>query len=320
MGRKIFLVSVLVAAACSGCSYLQTEASLDFYLRGQLEAERGHLPEALSNLSTAIKINPGMGEAYVARGDLYKKQGNYEQAADDFKKAADREPYNFDASFNLGLMSQYLKRFADAVKAYQQAVQIRPLDADANMNLAISYTQMGEPLRGLVYAQLSVKGNPDSAAAQTNLGVLYSQIGDHSDAISALKSAVELNAHQPEVYVDLANEYISNQQLDLAKNVLDTAATLAPSAMVQDRLGYIYYRDQDYGHANDAFESAIKLDPKYFQSLNGLGVVAMAQAISTTPPDVDLAKKGIDYWKQSLVIDSDQPKIQELLNKYTPHQ
>lgn len=325
MPKRLLIPLFLFAAGLSGCTALQSRSALDLYLKGQLESERGQLPQALASLSAAIKRDPQMGLALIARGDVYKKQGNYEQAADDYKQAIKSEPYNFSAYFNLGLMDEYLKRFEEAVQIFQKAVEIRPLDPDANMNLALSYSQLGQPLNGLFYAQRATEGDPKSAPAFVNLGVLYSQVQFHSAAVDAFKKAIELDSHSPEAYVDLADEYTSNDDMsdekyDLAANVLESATTLAPSAMVQDRLGYVRFKQKDYGRANEAFQAALKLDPRYYQSLNGLGVVAMSQAILTSPPDVDLAHAAVDDWKKSLGINPDQPKIQELMNKYTPPQ
>jgi tetratricopeptide (TPR) repeat protein len=312
--------SLLIVAACmTGCMVAPTNP-LDMYLKGQLEAEKGHLPAAIQSLTQAIEKNPKMGLAYVARGDAYKQSGDYAKAATDFEQAVKLEPYNFNANFQLGLMYQYLKRFADAVLSYQKAVEIRPLDAEANMNLAMAYTQLGQPLRGLPYAQRAVQGNSDSPQTHAILGILYAQIGYDSAAIDSLKRSIELNSRQPEVYVNLGQEYINAGKFDQAKNVLETARSLAPSPLVSDRLGVAFYKLQDYEQANASFQDALRLDPTYYSALNGLGVVAMSRALLTTPPDVNRAKEALAYWNRSLQIKADQDVIQKLVNKYTPAQ
>src|SRR3982751_507785 len=103
------IVLLPIALLVSGCAAFDHQSSLDLYLKGQLEIEKGHLPTALANLSEAIKKNPRMGLAYIARGEIYKKQGNYEEAAKDFESAVKLEPYNFSANYQLGIVYQYLK-------------------------------------------------------------------------------------------------------------------------------------------------------------------------------------------------------------------
>ena len=213
-----------------------------------------------------------------------------------------------------------LKRYAEAIAAYQQALVARPLDYDANMSIAMSYLQMGQPITGLSFAQLAVKYNDSSPTAHANIGVLYAQIDYHSAAIDEFKRSLELDSRQSEVYVNLAQQYFVDKKYDQARNVLESAENLAPSAKVWDRLGFAYHMLRMEDKATSAFKEALKIDEHYYPSLNGLGVVAMSQAVSSNPVDLNLAKEGIAYWTQSLEIQKDQPTIQELVNKYTPKQ
>ncbi len=309
-----WLVALALMGSLSGCWHQPT--SLDRYLQGQLQADRGELDSALDSLSKAIEKNPQLGLAYVARGEVYKKKGDYEQAAKDFEHATKIEPFNFNANYQFGLMCQYLKRFADSVKAYQKAVEIRPLDPDANMNLAMVYVQLGEPLRGLSYAQRAVNGNPDSPNTRANLGILYARLNQTDMAIDELKKAIEYNSKQPEVYLNLAQEYFKQQKYEQARNVLNTAKDLAPSPVVSERLGVTYYKLHQPDKAREAFNDSLRQNANYFQALNGLGVIAMSQSLAANPPDISLAREALGYWDRSLKIEPNQPVIQQLANKY----
>jgi tetratricopeptide (TPR) repeat protein len=319
---KAVLVLALAATlgGCFNLLYAPPKSTTDLYLEGQLEAERGNYDAAMASLSKAIEKNPSMGLAYIARGGLYKDRGDYARAADDYRKASILEPFDFNAHYQLGLMYQYLQKFVEAIAAYQKAVEIRPLDPEANMNLAMTYTEMGEPLRGLPYAQRAVQGSedtPNSATSYANLGTLYAQLGKDGPAIDALKKSIELNSRQPEVYLNLGQEYIKIGQYPQAKNVLETARDLAPSAAISERLGLAYYKLRDLPKAREAFSDSIHQNPQYFPALNGLGVVAMTTSQMSSPPDLDAAREALAYWDRSLKLNPQQPAIQMLVNKYT---
>jgi tetratricopeptide (TPR) repeat protein len=323
--RRAWLLLGL-SLALPGCSLLPGAPShparsgaVDLYLRGQLEAERGQLDEAVASLSQALDKNPTLSLALEARGDIYKQKGDYEKAAADFHRVTTLEPHNFNATYQLGLMYQYLKRFTDAVATYQKAVEIKPLDRDANMNLAMVYTQMGQPLRGLPYAQRAVEGGAD-ATAQANLGILYYTAGYNDLAIAALKKSVELNSRQPEVYANLGQLYIQAGQFEQARNTLEAARDLAPSATVSERLGLAYYKLKDYIRSRAAFADSLRQDPQNVAALNGIGVVCMTESLAATPADIDAAREALAYWDKSLKIKSDQPAIRQLVNKYTGNQ
>ncbi|MGN6368547.1 MAG: tetratricopeptide repeat protein [Phycisphaerae bacterium] len=322
--KPLLLLSLCLST--TGCFNLLTappKSTTDLYLEGQLAAERGNYDAAMESLSKAIEQNPKMSLAYEARGSLYKEKGDYHRAAEDFRQASLLEPFDFNAHYQLGLMYQFLQKFADAITAYQRAVEIRPLDPEANMNLAMTYTEMGQPLRGLPYAQRAVQGSlqsPDSATYYANLGTLYAQLGKDDAAIDTLKKSIELNGRQPEVYLNLGQEYIKTGKYQQAKNVLETARDLAPSAAISERLGLAYYKLRELPKAREAFSDAIHQNPQYFPALNGLGVVAMTTSQMTSPPDLDAAREALAYWDRSLKINPQQPAIQMLVTKYTGKQ
>ena len=311
------LIAFALAALLSGCAY---QSSLDLYIKGQLAAEQGRLPDAMAALSKAIKENPQLGVAYIARANLLQQQGNEDAARKDYEQAVKIEPYNFTANFQLGVIYQHLKRYADAVRVFEQAMQTRPLDAATNMNLALSYAQLGQGMTGLYYAQRAVKFDPNSATAHANLGVMYAQSQFHASAIEQFKDAIELDSHQPEVYLNLGQEYFSTGAYEQARNVLETARDLAHSVRVSERLGATYFRLRNYDKAEEAYRDAVKQDDKDVASLNGLGATLMSKALLTPASDVPMAKSAIGYWNQSLALDKEQPTIQNLVNKYTPHE
>ncbi len=317
MRNRVLWVLAMVAAS-AGCTVVQTQKSLDSYLKGQLAVEKGDLQEALRDLSEAIKADPRMGVAYIARGKILMEQGQDEEALPDSQKAVELEPNNFRANVQLGTIYQRLKRFAEAVVAFDKARHIRPQDAEANMDLALAYAQNGDSLKGLYYGQLAAQFNSDSATVHANLGVLYAQCGAHDDAIKEFKTSIELNSKQPEVYANLAQEYLNSRNYQQAKNVLETARALVPTPLVYDRLGAACCKLEEYDQARVAFNEALKLDPKYCTSLNGLGVVAMSKALLTTPANVELAKEALGFWNKSLEINKDQPTIAKLVAVYAP--
>ncbi len=329
--KKQAIALSLIVTALTGCSYYTNASSLDLYLKGQLEAEQGNLPQALASLTKAIQVNPKMGLAFTARGNVLSEQGNYAAAAKDFEDAVRLEPYDFNANFKLGLMYQYLKRFADAVVAYQKAVEIRPLDPDANMNLALAYTQLGQPFNGLNYAQRAVQGNPESPTANANLGILYVQCGYDAAAIDSLKRLDRIEQPAaggvcqpgPIGYRWRLQGFEGRKRGGCAGEIQpgqeragDGQVAGSAGALVFDRLGIAYYKLQEWDQATGAFNDALKMDPKYFTSLNGLGVVVMSQALVSNPPDVAKARLALDCWNKSLEINGNQDKIRDLVDKY----
>jgi tetratricopeptide (TPR) repeat protein len=308
---------LVLLAAVGGCAY---RTSTDLYRQGQLDAQQGRLTSALAALNAAIRENPRLTPAYVARANVYQRQGRIEEAARDYEQVVRLEPLDFGANFQLGVLYQQLKKFAQAIPVFQRAVAMRPNDLQANMNLALSYMQNGQSLQGLFYAQRAVQIDDKSAEAQANLGVLYAQTQSHASAIEAFKRALELDGHQPEVYLNLGQEYFSTQSYEQARNVLETARSLAPSARVSERLGATYYHLRQFEKGEAAYREALKLEPRNIAALNGLGAVLMSQALLAPGTKGEAAQEAGRVWRQSLALDKNQPAIENLVNQYAPPQ
>src|SRR5262249_9865174 len=161
--------------------------------------------------------------------------------------------------------------------------------------------------------QRAVQGDTESATNNAYLGILYAQMGYSQNAIDSLKHAVELNDRQPEVYINLGQEYIKIGKFDQARNVLKTARELAPSPVVSERLGFTCYKLKEYDKAREAFSDALRQDPDFTPALNGMGVVAMTQSLASQPPDLESAKEALGFWDRSLKINPNQPVIQQLV-------
>lgn len=329
MAKRLAIVAGGVAAACvlalGGCARHRT--ALHYYLRSRLDAQKGHINAAIAELSMAINKQPRLALAYSSQADLYKKRGDYRAAAKDYASAARLEPFDFHSHYELGLVEQYLSRFAAAVRAYQQALQIRPLSPHANVNLALVYVQTGRDMQALGYADRlrNVARLPGDVNA--DLGAIYAQVASsmpkgakrtayRDRAIESYKISLEKNPHAGHLYLDLSAEYMHMRQWEPAREVLSTAAALAPGRRQSNRLGLCCYMLHRYADAATAYKAALKFDPTSKMALNGLGVVRMTQSLRASPPDTVLARAALSCWRSSLKIDPSQPLIQKLVRKY----
>jgi tetratricopeptide (TPR) repeat protein len=314
------MLIALIVGAVGGCS--QRHAALRDYVRGRLAADQGHVRQALRELTQAIARNPQMVPAYEARADIYRHAGKYRRAAADYRRAFDLNPWSFYAAYELGVMYQQLRQFPRAIRAYQYALQIRPHSPRAALHVAVAYAQAGNPAFGIIYARRAVADGGHSFKTWANLGVIYAQAAAQNAAyrpraIHYLKRSLELQPHQPRVYLDLAQMYLAQKRFHAAARILRTAQKLAPSALVSERTGYCYYRLGRLAAAAAAYQNALKLNPHYTPALNGLGVVDMTQYIDNRSMTVRRGQ-ALTLWKKSLGLDANQPLIRKLVERFTP--
>ncbi len=318
----VILMAAIGSLVLGGCAVQPQGSAIHDYVRGQMDAESGKIKQALMELTAAISKNPNMVLAYEARGDIYRQQGRLHNAISDYQKAVTLNPKSFHGWYELGVSFQAVHNFQSAVNAYQHSLQVEPKNANASMNLAVAYAQTGEPIFGVIYGRRALANGATSFASLANMGAIYAEAANVDPrygrtAIHYFKSSLELKPHQSAIYLDMAAVYLHGRHYAMASRVLKTAGKLAPSALVQERLGYAYYRMGKLDSAKLAYHAALRLNANYPPALNGLGVTDMAMALKSETGDPALRRKALGCWSKSLQLNPDQPLIEKLVKRFS---
>lgn len=276
----------------------------------------GREDEALALLTRAIEANPTLTVAHLEMGDIFEQKGDFVAAERSFGNAAQHEPASFDAQFGHGRVLHALSRIAEAVRAYLRALSIRPDDFNANLGLATAYIQIDGPAQALPYAQRSAQIQPTSGAAHANLGSVYSALGRHREAVEEYQNAAELMELNPALLMNLAEALGKIERYQEMINTLTTANRIRPSAAAYERLGFAEFKLKHYDAAMDAFRSAISADADHYPALNGLGVCLLNRYIVSDKQDAPALSEAMGYLRQSLRVNSRQPRIVELIARY----
>ncbi|GIW73879.1 MAG: hypothetical protein KatS3mg103_0401 [Phycisphaerales bacterium] len=77
------------------------------------------------------------------------------------------------------------------------------------------------------------------------------------------------------------------------------------------------FRLGDYAAARASFQRALELDPSHYPALNGLGVDRLNQYLWSDRQDEQALQEAIAYFRKSLQIEHNQPRIRELLSRFT---
>lgn len=322
---RVFVVPAAVAASAllAGCSMStaartrETELQAREYVaQAQALTEQGRIEEALAQLQLAIQENPTLTAAHLGLGDIYRVQGNYEAAEESYRQAVAIEPRNFEAQYGHGLVLQMLNRVSDAIRAYLRALSINPDSFNANLNLATAYLQLQEARQALPYARRAVEVQPNDGPARVNLGVVYATLDDHDSAIRQYQAAAELMDLTPPLLLNLADSLGKTGRYQEMVNTLGQLLRLEPSAQAYERLGFAHFRLQRYDDALNAFNSAVQLDGRHYPALNGLGVCLLNKYLTSDRTDSNARREGVAALRRSLQVNSDQPRIIDLVSRY----
>lgn len=307
-----------LALLLGGCN--NQERAAELFTDAIILTESENRTDAIEKLKNAIELYPEFSMAHSMLGDIYQETGEYEESEKAYVKATELNEFSFHDFFNLGKVRVVLRKFADAAEAYVKACELEPENIDAHVGAARSYFAIkDEPGAGdnaLDYAIRAKELGSEDGQADLLLGDIYQERKDSELAIESYKRALEIQGNDPDVMVSLAVSYLRVKRFESARQILENVLEIEPDNNPAYRyLGYYYIRMNDFEGALENYLMATQFDERDWNSHKGLGVAYMLRSINND--DDEARVMAIDHWKTSLAYNPRQPKLRELLKKYS---
>lgn len=293
-----------------------TEQQQAQLILAQEATDAGDYEVALAMFQDIIAENPTIPTAYVGMGDVYAAQEQYEAAEPAYRRATQLDPFNYDAHFGHGFALQMLDRLVEAILAYHKALTIQPESHDANLSLATTYLQMNEAHSAVVFAEKAVELDQESGSAHANLGAAYENLGRTAEAIDEYLIAIELIDEPAPVMLNLVNALSKERRYRETVNAATNLIRIEPSANAYERLGWAYFKLNDYDASIEAYRAGARFDRNHWPSLNGIGVNALNKWLLSGKTDSEAAEEARTAFRRSLRLKSDQERVIELLSHY----
>jgi tetratricopeptide (TPR) repeat protein len=168
---------------------------------------------------------------------------------------------DFESFRTLEQKAKTLSRYGDAEKLLD-TVKARPDSAEAYNRLALVYVQSGKSSEAIQALRRALEIKPDFVVAQLNLARLQQQLGDNLAARESFQRVIKLDPTMAEPHFELASCYAESERYDLATEQLLQAIRIKPDYFAaQNDLGVAYYRQGNFARAVDAFRKAASLRP-----------------------------------------------------------
>ncbi len=290
----------------------------DALVRAREFRAMGDVQSALAELERAIAINPRFTPALLEAGDLHMEMGELSLAERAYAAAARSQPDNFDAQYRHASALQQLGRTDEAVRAYLRSLAVRPDEFDAVLGLSTAYLGDGDAEQALPYAQRATRNRPRSGEARMHLGTVFAALGRHEEAVIEYRQAAELLPKPaPGLLLNMAESFNQLGRYAEMVGALSEVVAAEPTPIAYERLGSGLFRLKRYEESLDAFNRSVELDPSYAPGLNGLAVCELNNYLWSGKTDGAARERAVDAMRRSLRIDRSQPKIVELLRRYS---
>jgi adenylate cyclase len=186
--------------------------------------------EALAASGEALRLDPELPEAHVARANVLSVLGRSAEADDSFKRAIALGPGLRDAWYSYARFLFSAQRDAEAAHAFEESAKRNPDDYDALMLVAMPYQRMGQTenaraatKRALDAADRVLANGPDDVRALYLSGGALIQLGERQKGIDRLEQAVALKPHDYGVLYNAACSFALAGDPQRALDLLDRA-------------------------------------------------------------------------------------------------
>ena len=193
-----------------------------------------HHGEPLPNEATlaaaerALKLEPNLASAHVARGLALVAHGRLDEAERAYGRAIALEPEHFEAHYAYARVCFQLGRKDAAARLFRRAAALRPSDMFSLLILLGIENGLGQVDQGLSTARLllgraeqELERQPESGRAAYAAAAALAALGDREGALRFAGHALALDPDDHPVQYNVACTYARLGELDMALDVLE---------------------------------------------------------------------------------------------------
>ena len=272
-------------------SAIQADPSSDFLNAGlaDLYWRTGRIRDAVVEAQEILKRDPKnvdahrlLGRIYLrSLGDTQSSNGQSREmqrlAIEQYEQIVKLDPSSVEDHLLLGRLYSYSNDLSKAEAQFKIAVQLQPDSEEAVTMLAYLYTQEGDTER----AQQVLSNIPDddrSAKLYATLGYTYEEQKDYNKAIDAYRKAVALDKDNLDSVRGLAQNLMSDGQLDASLEQYKVIVDADPSdTQSYQHIAEIERRNGHFDQALDALKKAAALLPESQEVPYNMAVIYEAQ-------------------------------------------
>lgn len=281
-----------------------------FTWRAALLLETGRSDEAISDLQTALGLDPNHGPAHAQQAIIAVTQNRRDEALEQARRATTLTPHSATAWIALSYAEQASFNLQAALDASRQAVEKEPGNALAWARLAELQLSLADLDSALAAAEKAAMLDPNLARTHSVLGFArLAQINTRAARLS-FEHAIALASSDPLPRLGLGLAKIRDGELAPGREDIEIATALDPNnALVRSYMGKTYYEEKREKLAASQFDIAKTLEPNdptpwFYDAILKQSVNRPVEALRDLQKSIELNDNRVVY-RSRLLLDSD---------------
>jgi tetratricopeptide (TPR) repeat protein len=184
------------------------------------------------------------------------------------------------------------------------------------MNIGLVNLAMGRKDAAVGHLTEATVINPNAGVAFGNLAIALDAQSRYSEAEAAYRRALELDPEDTASLGNLGKNLMRQRKTNEAVIVLRKLAELTESASARKLYADSLVMAKQPDAALKQYDGILKEDKQYYPALNGKGSAFIAKYEQSLQLDNKQRTAAVNAWKQSLALNPQQPRVEEMLRKW----
>ena len=237
----------------------------DYERSGDANFNSGNMQMAMVQYQKSLRQSPGNSRIHYKIGLLFLAAHMNEDAAKEFQELIKKELNNALAYEGLGLALLSMQKNDEAEKTFDKAVTLNPALWRSHNSLGIIYDFKKVYKKAVPAYKKAISLKADNALLYNNLGLSYSLSGDYENAINTFKKALGITPVPSKVYNNFGLALAMSGRYAEALEAFNKGGN---EAQAYNNLGCAYLLNGEDEKARRAFDTAIKLNPTFYEKAN----------------------------------------------------
>ena len=251
------------------------KSEMAHYLMARGHALQGRIPEAQASYREALRLNPQFEQARAELAQIsgQKPDEKVQQAQiDKLREATQKDPKNPALREELGRMLLAAGKTAEAQTELRQVLTLAPARTTANFLLALALLKDKNVDEAAQHLQAVLRTNPSHIESNLLMAQYSDGKGRREEAVKYYEAAVRTNPTNPDPKFRLGQLYSVTGRHVEALKVAEELEKGHPTHPGPPTLkGMVLIAQKKPEAAIQAFQSALKIQPKQFEAYRGLG-------------------------------------------------
>lgn len=184
--------------------------------------------KSFDHLNEALRQDKYLAEAYLWKGLNYKEMDKPEEAISNLQTAVEIDPDNFRAQFYLGALHE-ADQPEKALAYYQNAARIKPGNLKAQYGVGITRQKIGKTEKAIETYHDILKQNPEHQQAHYNLGYLYYTNDSLEKAVKHFSEVLKFDEDHTKAYLGRGLAYQSLDEKQKARKDMQKVLAQEPN-------------------------------------------------------------------------------------------